>query len=373
MGATLRFLDTDETTVVTTVSLGRAISPGLSSNRKLFLHNNGDGPAEDIVISLATSNDSDGVDYALLAEDVGGIPQPFETTDLSVDSLPSGETYPFWTRATMVTGVTPDNNTREYSLSAAAFDTGSDIPSPIPSVNMLWDFNSDSITGLSDNTSMSAWVDDSGDPHNMQFPGTNGGTQPKYRDNVTDNINGHPVVHVTAGNQGDIPWPNFSPIVDDQSFTLYLVLRYNGVQAGHGIFIYSYEVDALRIYLSGSLVAANRVGYEYNVTGSDVDVDLAVATSGSQVQLLTFVFDKTGGTAILRRNGVQVGSSSNVGGTGAGRGFDWGDDFIEFFALAGGVFTCVGDYTRIIAYKVAHTGTTLTDVEGELMTTYGLP
>jgi hypothetical protein len=119
-------------------------------------------------------------------------------------------------------------------------------------------------------------------------------------------------------------------------------------------------------------VGANQVGFEHEVSiGSAVDVDIAAAVTGAQ--LLTFVFDKTAGNAKVYRNGAQIGSTStNVGGTGAGNGFDWGNDLIEFFATAGGVAALVGEHTRLIGYAVAHSDATRQAIEAALMARYGL-
>jgi len=249
------------------------------------------------------------------------------------------------------------------------------IAPPIPIANMLWDFNSDAITGTADNTALSTWVDSAPTPHNMVSPGTNGGTQIKFRDNATDNINGHPVVQVAAGNQAEIPFPNFSPVVNDASFTCYWVGRYAFDQAGHGILLYNFVTggqDIINLYLSGDLVGANQVGWEYDVGGGAVDHDVAAGITG--VQVLCWVFDKSGsGTGKVYRNDVQIGTTSSaVGGGGAGNGFDWGGDFIEMFAANGGTNALVGETARWTAYKVAHDDTTRQGIMASLRAYYGV-
>lgn len=370
MAAEIRFLDTDESTVITTLYLGQVPTPGLQP-KKLFVENIGDATAQDLTVSLQELNNSDGIDFAQTAVDNSGIPGPFQEAALDLGDLLPGETVALWTRAALIAGITTDNNAREYRLHAEALSSGGGGGGdPIPTADMLWHFNSDEIVGLSNTDPLATWPDAAPDPHDMVFPGSNGGTQPEYRDNGTDNINGHPVVHTVSGDQGEIEFPNFSPAVDDQSFTLYWVGRYTPGANPHGILIYSYETDTLRLYLEGDLDGSDQVGYEYDVGSGAVDVDLAAGISGEQ--LLTFIFDKSAGTATLRRNGVEVGTSTDVGGTGAGNGFDWGTDLIEFFAVGGGSFGLVGDTARIIAYKTAHDLTTVQGIETELMTIYAL-
>jgi uncharacterized protein (TIGR02217 family) len=240
--------------------------------------------------------------------------------------------------------------------------------------NMLWYFDSDNITPQSDDTDLASWPDAAPVPHDMQFPGTNGGNQPNYRTAASGvAINGHAVVQVADGDQGDIPYPNFSPTVVDQSFTHYWVGRYDTPISGAGVLLYAYRTGGasiIRLYLDG--ISGANVGYEFHTdAGGPTDVDVAAAVDG--VQLITFVFDKTGGTAKVYRNGVQIGSTSvSVGGTGAGNGFDWGDDFIEFFAVAGGIAPAIGEHACLLGYSVAHDDTTRGEVEAILMEKYGL-
>lgn len=250
------------------------------------------------------------------------------------------------------------------------------VASAIPTANMLWHFDSENIVAA-DGASLASWPDASPNNVDMQSPGTNGGTQFTFRDNGTDNINGHPVVETVDGDQADIPFPNISPAINDASFTHYWVGRYNpATQPGHAILLYTFitpgTADVIRLYVAADLDGTDQVGFEHEVPpGSAVDVDIAAAVSG--VQLLTYVFDKTAGNAKVYRNGAQIGSTStDVGGTGAGNGFDWGNDFIEFFAANGGTNTVVGDHARLIGYSVAHDDTTREAIETELMADYGI-
>lgn len=257
-----------------------------------------------------------------------------------------------------------------YSLYYST-DAHADPPSAPPTANMLWDFDAENIVAA-DGAQIAAWPDAAPVPHNLQSPGTNGGNQPFFRDNVTDNINGHPVLEIIAGDQMDMAAPNFAPVLEDQSFTHYWVGRVSTPIAASAILVYNYSnvgQEVIRLYLDG-VGGASNVGYEYE-NGGTVDVNLAAAVSG--VQLLTWVFDKTAGLATLYRNGTSVGSSANVGGVGAGNGYDWGNSFIEFFAVAGGVACAIGDHTRLVGYKVAHDTATRESIEGILKARYGIP
>lgn len=263
----------------------------------------------------------------------------------------------------------PEGGSYNIDLSAQAATVTIENVS-IPTANMLWHFKADAITGVSDGAELSSWVDSAPTPHNMKFPGTNGGTKPSYKNNGTDNINGKPVVQVGSGDQGDIPYPNFSPSITNKSFTHYWVGRYNNVQAGQGILLYNYTTNGqkvIRLALSLDIGGSNGVGYEYDVGGGPVDVFIAAGTNA--VQLITFVFDKTAGNAKVYRNGTQIGSTSTNVGAG---GYDWGEDFIEFFAVAGGSNAIVGEHAELIGYQTAHDDTTRGQVENALKSKYGI-
>lgn len=243
-----------------------------------------------------------------------------------------------------------------------------------PTANMLWNIDANAITPQTDNTALSVITDSAPTPHNLQSPGTNGGTQVKYRTAASPAaINGNPVIQVAAGNQADMPFPNFSPRRNDTSFTAYWLGRYTSPQSGAGVLLFTYRTapadGVIRLYLDG-LVGAN-VGYEYDVGAGTVDVNVAAATSG--VQVLSFVFDKAANTAKLYRNGTQIGSTGTIGGASPNKGWDWGDDFIEFFAVGGGSSAIVGEHNWFIGYAAAHDDTTRNTIEALLKARGGLP
>ena len=242
----------------------------------------------------------------------------------------------------------------------------------IPTTSMLWDFDASAITPQTDNTTLATWPDSAPTPHAMNSPGAAGNAF-KYRTAVSAAaINGQAVVQTVAGDQAEIGFPNFSPTINDASFTHYYVGRYSNGGSTTGILVYGFEADAIRLYLDGDVVGTNQVGWEFDVGAGPVDVDIAVSVTG--VQIITFVFDKSAGTGKVYRNGTQIGTTStNVGGSGAGNGFDWGATArIEFFATAGGVATLVGEHARLIGYSVAHDDTTRGAVEAALRARYNI-
>lgn len=118
MSAALRFKNTDGTTVITTLSLGNIASPGASSNHKLYVENYGDATAQSVTMTLETVGSSDGITYALEATDVAGSPGAFGAGPLSVGDIAAGIKVAFWTRASLVSGLTADQNPRRYDIQA---------------------------------------------------------------------------------------------------------------------------------------------------------------------------------------------------------------------------------------------------------------
>lgn len=265
------------------------------------------------------------------------------------------------------TQTAPDNFV--YTLNNTATVSIVDAPA-IPTANMLWWFKADAIVGLSSGATVTSWVDSATTPHNLDVQ-TGGGSAPTYQ---TGQINGLPVVRVNASNVGIMQFPNFSPKVEDQSFTHYWVGSYNNVQSGNGLLVYTYTTsssDVIRLAISFDIGGSNGIGWEYNVSGGNTDVFIAAGTSG--VQLLTYVFDKSAGNGKIYRDGTQIGSTStNVGGVGAGNGFDWGQDDIDFFNIQGGSQTVVGDHAEFIGYSTAHDDTTRMQIENSLKSKYGI-
>jgi hypothetical protein len=119
MPATLRFLDTDGTTVITTEDLASILSPGSSSNKKLYVENSGDQTAQSVTVENEAVGTNDGVDYALLAADVAGSPGAFSTSPVSLGDIAAAAKVAFWAKVTLVAGLSAEGNTREYKIHAS--------------------------------------------------------------------------------------------------------------------------------------------------------------------------------------------------------------------------------------------------------------
>lgn len=119
MSAILQFLDSDDSTIITTTTLGNVDSPGTSTQKKLFLKNTGDQTSTSTTIAIQAVGTNDGSAFALIAPDSGGSPGTFGTSDLSVGTLAAGAQYVFWTECSLVAGLSPDGNLRRYTLHAA--------------------------------------------------------------------------------------------------------------------------------------------------------------------------------------------------------------------------------------------------------------
>src|SRR6266498_289753 len=242
-------------------------------------------------------------------------------------------------------------------------------------VSILWWFESDFIPAQLDNTDLDAWPSQFAVGVDMQFPGTEGGTKPKYFINIFSTL---PAVRIAAGNQGDIPYPNISPILTGKSCTFYHVLNYNAQQSGAAALLQNFlsgQAAAISLYGSGDLADTgnnqnNQVGFEVakNTVPNTVDKDLVNGTSGRQ--LLVFTFNVSTGFATLHWNG-QLVSTIAMPAIPAG-GFAFGQSFIEFFALNGGSDACVGDHGAALGFVGAHSDVTRAGYEATLIAKYGI-
>jgi hypothetical protein len=119
MSASIRFLDSDGVTVITTEDLASILTPGSSSNHQLYVENVGDQIAQSVSVTNEAVGTNDGVDYALLAPDVAGSPGAFATSAVSLGDIAAGAKQAFWAKATLVAGLSAEGNTREYKIHAA--------------------------------------------------------------------------------------------------------------------------------------------------------------------------------------------------------------------------------------------------------------
>lgn len=123
MSASLRILDSNGTTVITTVDAGDIATPGSSANKKLFVQNFGTSAATAVVVSIEPVGTNDGDDYAKIAPDLSGSPGTFGTTDVSLGTIAPLATAPFWTQVVLPGGLTADANPRRFRLDATGLTT----------------------------------------------------------------------------------------------------------------------------------------------------------------------------------------------------------------------------------------------------------
>ena len=119
MPASLQFLASDGTTVITTDNEGAIPSPGSSTATKYFVKNVGDVQCTNLVLSLVQVGSNDGVLYALIAPDSGGSPGTFGTSNITIGTLAAGASQAFWAKSTLTAGLTPNNNPRRWTIHAA--------------------------------------------------------------------------------------------------------------------------------------------------------------------------------------------------------------------------------------------------------------
>lgn len=123
MSAQFRIFASDQQTVITTENLGNILSPGSSSNVKMYLQNFGNQTANSVLISINPLAGNDGNLYAYLAVDSNGSPGPFGPGPLSVGSSSVLSMTPFWTNVQLIAGLTPDGNPRRYSIVCSGTST----------------------------------------------------------------------------------------------------------------------------------------------------------------------------------------------------------------------------------------------------------
>lgn len=294
---------------------------------------------------------------------VGANVENYSDTGLDPSTL-----YHYRTRAAIGPDFSAYSNVDSETTAAAGFD-------PAAEADVMWWFETRSIPVQGDNTDLVSWPEDSALTLDMQFPGTQGGDQPKFRTTgFTDSLGDVPSVEFDGNDQGDIPFPNFSPKLEDKSCTFYWVLDYQVNSQTLGVLLFNFVTggsDAISMWAAANTVFftdPDTVGYEYNVGAGASDRDLAAAVNGKQ--LLVFKFDKTAGLASLYRNGTLVGTNANVGGTGAGNGFDFGQDFIEFFATGGGSLGFVGRCGVAGGFSSAHDDTKRAQFEAYINARY---
>jgi hypothetical protein len=116
MSALIEFLDSDATTVITTVNEGNRPTPSTSAGHKFFVKNIGDQTAQSVAVSIEQVGTNDGYLYGQIAPDVSGSPGSWQTTPLSLSNIAAGNSTALWFREVLVGGLTPDNNPRRYNI-----------------------------------------------------------------------------------------------------------------------------------------------------------------------------------------------------------------------------------------------------------------
>lgn len=96
-----------------------AIPDGSSEEYQFFAENTGDQNASSVLVSLARLNQNDGVDFALIAPDVGGNPGVYAASPLSFGTLAPTDSTPFWVKVTVPVGTTPGGNPRQFDVVAS--------------------------------------------------------------------------------------------------------------------------------------------------------------------------------------------------------------------------------------------------------------
>jgi len=116
MAATIE-IQTDAGVPITSFNWG-AIGDGDDAEYKFKAKNIGDQDASSVLIFVERLVQNDGVDFASIAEDVGGNPGTYAPTPLNIGSLPAGDEVFFWVDVTVPTGTTPAGNPRQFKTKA---------------------------------------------------------------------------------------------------------------------------------------------------------------------------------------------------------------------------------------------------------------
>lgn len=108
-------LEDDAGNPITSYNWG-AVQNGVPANYKFQAANTGDQNALSVILSLQRLNQNDGIDFALIAPDVGGNPGTFAASSLSLGTLTPNQVVPFWVQVSPPTGTTPAGNPRGFNV-----------------------------------------------------------------------------------------------------------------------------------------------------------------------------------------------------------------------------------------------------------------
>jgi hypothetical protein len=108
-------LEDDASVPITSANFG-AVNGGAYQELKFILKNVGDQSATSVQLAIARLAANDGIDFAQIAEDIGGNPGAYSTVAINVGTLVALATKVFWIRVTVPLGATPAGNPRYFDL-----------------------------------------------------------------------------------------------------------------------------------------------------------------------------------------------------------------------------------------------------------------
>jgi hypothetical protein len=106
-------IQSDAGVALTSLDFG-AIGGNSNEQQKLRVQNIGDTEATSVSVYVQRLAANDGIDYALIAEDIEGNPGAFANNVLNVNTLAPGAYVVFWVQVTIPIGTTPAGNPREF-------------------------------------------------------------------------------------------------------------------------------------------------------------------------------------------------------------------------------------------------------------------
>lgn len=110
-------IENDAGTPITSANFG-AVNGGANQALKFNVKNVGDQSATSVQLSIARLASNDGLDFAQIAEDIGGNPGPYGTVTLNLGTMIANAVISFWCKVTIPTGTTPAGNPRQFDLVA---------------------------------------------------------------------------------------------------------------------------------------------------------------------------------------------------------------------------------------------------------------
>ena len=116
MSATLEIQD-DAGDPTTSANFG-AVDGGDEQQLKFSVENVGDQSATSVQLSISRLASNDGIDFAQLAEDVGGNPGSYGTADLNLGTMIAAASIDFWVKVVVPAGTTPAGNPRQFDIIA---------------------------------------------------------------------------------------------------------------------------------------------------------------------------------------------------------------------------------------------------------------